>query len=148
MSNARFDPGGLTKFGIAQNKHPEVDVRNLTEEQALEIYYNEYYRASCADRVPFLFGLLIFECAVNQGLGRAVRLWQQAVGVVADGQAGPVSLAALEKRKNNPDTIAFFMAFRVQAYVGIKDSNPASYAANNKGWFKRMFLATMAGAHG
>ena len=32
------DPGGLTKYGIDQRSHPNVDIRNLTEEEAKDIY--------------------------------------------------------------------------------------------------------------
>ena len=31
------DPGGETNFGIAKRSHPDVDIKNLTEEGAKEI---------------------------------------------------------------------------------------------------------------
>ena len=37
------DKGGPTKFGIAQNFHPEVDVKNLTLRGALTIYEDDYW---------------------------------------------------------------------------------------------------------
>lgn len=38
------DPGGATKFGISQRANPDVDVPNLTEEQARQIYNERYWR--------------------------------------------------------------------------------------------------------
>ena len=146
MSNNKFDPGGLTKFGIAKTSHPNIDIANLTVEQAMQIYYDEYYIASCADVPNFAFGLVIFDCAVNQGTGTSVKLWQRAVGAVEDGKPGPRSRAALFARRDNPTVLAFFMAYRVDAYVAIKTSNPDNYNTNHKGWFKRMFLSVIAGA--
>ena len=32
------DAGGATKYGISQRAYPNVDIRNLTEQQAREIY--------------------------------------------------------------------------------------------------------------
>jgi lysozyme family protein len=45
-----FDSNGfLTKYGINQKYHPDVDVRTLTPEQARAIRYNEYWVPLNAD---------------------------------------------------------------------------------------------------
>ena len=36
------DPGGTTKYGIDARSHPGVDIENLTEQQALNIYWEEW----------------------------------------------------------------------------------------------------------
>ena len=36
------DPGGETKFGISKRAYPHLDIKNLTEEHAADIYYNDY----------------------------------------------------------------------------------------------------------
>ena len=36
------DPGGTTKYGISQRAHKDVDIENLTYDQAVNIY-NEHY---------------------------------------------------------------------------------------------------------
>lgn len=146
MSNNKYDPGGLTKFGIAKQSHPNVDIAALTVEQAMQLYYDEYYLLSWANKMPYAFGVAVFDCAVNQGVGRAVRLWQRAVGATEDGKPGPQSLTRLKAGMNSPEVLAFFMAYRVQAYVLIQAANPDNYRTNNKGWFKRLFLTIMEGA--
>lgn len=148
MSNDATDPGGLTKYGISHAAYPDLDIANLTETQALDIYYTDYWRKSFAHCLPFAFGLAVFECAVNQGVGTAIRLLQTAIGVTPDGNIGPTSLAALSALRTSPDVLALFLALRTQYYVAIKDSNPAEYEEDNKGWFKRLFLCTMVGAYG
>ena len=42
--------------------------------------------------LPAGIDLAIYDCAVNQGLGRARRLLQQAAGVTVDGKIGPVTM--------------------------------------------------------
>ncbi len=32
------DRGGLTRYGISQRSYPDLDIRNLTEDQAKEVY--------------------------------------------------------------------------------------------------------------
>lgn len=68
--NDPSDPGGATKFGIDQRSHPNENIRTLTKERALEIYWGEWNADGCeAKGSPF--AEVFFNCAVNMGLGRA-----------------------------------------------------------------------------
>jgi lysozyme family protein len=64
------DPGGATKFGIDQRSHPNVDIKNLTKDQAMEIYWQEWLADGCEEKGS-PFAEVFFNCAVNMGLGRA-----------------------------------------------------------------------------
>jgi len=44
--------GGDTKFGIAQRYNPEIDVKNLTEDQARDIAYDKYWKKPKIDLLP------------------------------------------------------------------------------------------------
>lgn len=68
------DPGGLTKYGIDQRSHPRVNIRNLTEEQAKDIYRREYWDANKIDLLPVPLGEVYFNACVNCGAGRAQKL--------------------------------------------------------------------------
>ena len=46
------DPGGETKYGIAKKSNPDVDIKNLTIEQAKEIYWDKYWVPNKVDKVP------------------------------------------------------------------------------------------------
>ena len=68
------DPGGLTKYGIDQRSHPHVDIRNLTESGAKDIYLREYWQKYGVEDKPRWFGEVYFNCCVNAGSGRAVKI--------------------------------------------------------------------------
>jgi lysozyme family protein len=79
------DPGGTTKYGIAQRWHPNIDVRALTPRQAAEIYRSEYWRFDGVNSQRIANRLL--NMSVNTSLARTVRILQRALaGLVA----GPV----------------------------------------------------------
>ena len=68
------DPGGTTKYGISQRHHPEVDVENLTEEQAKKIYFEEYWVKAECEKLPWPDCLVHLDTAVNLGVARATSL--------------------------------------------------------------------------
>ncbi len=69
------DPGGETKYGIAKRYHPTLDIKNLTLDEAKEIYYRDYWLASHAHKIPDLkLALIYFDTAVNCGVATAMRL--------------------------------------------------------------------------
>lgn len=73
LSENPQDPGGLTNFGISQRAYPNLDIRNLTVEQAKEIYYRDYWLASGANRLHWPLCLAHFDLAVNGGVERAMQ---------------------------------------------------------------------------
>lgn len=70
FENDPDDPGGATKYGIDQRSHPGVDIRSLTKEGAMEIYWKEWLEAGC-DTMVSPYAEVYFNCAVNMGAGRA-----------------------------------------------------------------------------
>lgn len=68
-----------TKFGIDARSHPNVDIKNLTSEQASEIYWNEWIRMGC-DHLPQSMGWVFFDTAQNLGVGRANEFLKQSNG--------------------------------------------------------------------
>lgn len=95
-SNDTDDPGGETQFGIARRYHENLDIKNLTLEQAKKIYYKEYWVSSGCDDLPDRTAMVMFECAVNPGRYRAVQFLQRVIGVFDDGILGPKTLKAVE----------------------------------------------------
>lgn len=84
-----------TKYGISAAAYPDLDIERLTVEQVKAIYEKDYYRATrCQDLAPPL-ALLMFDAAVNNGQGNAIRFLQRAVDVADDGRMGPVTMAAI-----------------------------------------------------
>jgi lysozyme family protein len=108
------DPGGETKYGISKAAYPNVDIFNLTREQAGVIYKRDFWDV-VGDLEPAI-KFQVFDFAVNSGMGTAIRKLQRAVGVADDGRWGPVSAAKAQAM--NPDDIMFlFLAERLEFWV-------------------------------
>ena len=71
-----------TKFGISAASYPDLDIVNLTQEQADAIYRRDYWQRSGADKLQWPACLLIFDTAVLHGVGTALN-WQKEVGTDA-----------------------------------------------------------------
>jgi hypothetical protein len=64
------DPGGVTKYGIDKSGHPNLSatqIRNLTEDQAVEIYFTGEWPASHAGQLPVPLGEISFDMTVLDG---------------------------------------------------------------------------------
>lgn len=74
------DPGGETKFGISKRAYPTLDIKSLTIEQAKGLYYEDYWlKAGCDHFVDDVMAMLMFDCAVNQGVERAKKIGTTAM---------------------------------------------------------------------
>jgi lysozyme family protein len=138
-SNDPRDPGGETKFGISKRAYPAIDVKNLTIDQAKAIYLRDYWTPVRARDLPWPLGLYMFDCAVNQGVTTAVRLLQQTLGVVVDGEFGPLTMRAA--RASSERDAARFLAFRARRYAGT-----ANFDIYGTGWLTRLFVVAREGA--
>lgn len=70
-TNDPNDPGGETKFGISKKAFPELDIKNLTLDQAKSIYYDHYWKKVGCDVLPFPLDIIVFDTAVNIGTSAA-----------------------------------------------------------------------------
>lgn len=97
------DPGGATNLGVTLatlsswlgHTATIADVEALTPEAVAPIYQARYFNAAHANDCPAGVDLMVFDEAVNQGVGRAITSLQIAAGVPADGRFGPRTLAAV-----------------------------------------------------
>jgi lysozyme family protein len=89
------DPGGLTKYGIDQASHPDVDIDKLTLEEATSIYQRLYWDKNHCGEMPWPLSLIHFDACVNMGAGQAVKFLQRAAQASDDGAWGPATKKAL-----------------------------------------------------
>jgi lysozyme family protein len=75
-----------TKFGISAHAYPNVDIRNITLDEARAIYRRDYWDKVQADTLPGPLALLAFDAAVNNGIGRAGQ-WLAAARKQSNGAA-------------------------------------------------------------
>ncbi len=136
------DRGGETNFGITQNTYnswrkshglEKGSVKNITQQEAKDIYYNDYWLESNCDKLPPEIAARHFDAAVNHGVGGASRLMQSALretGMHVD------QLQAL-----NPDQQKQFVDVYLNSREGLykriiaKDSSQKTFA---KGWQNRV----------
>lgn len=123
------DRGGETKYGISKRSYPKVDIRGLTLEGAKAIYAADYWRPIRGDELPIGLALLVFDSAVNNGVGAAIRWLQRAAGVPVDGVFGPRTIAAAVR----PGVDAKFHLERAMAMTAMP-----TWPHHGKGWCVRL----------
>ena len=84
-----------TNYGISAASYPGTDIEHLTLDAAAALYRRDYWDRIHGDELPPPLALLVFDAAVNNGVGRAVRWLQMAAGVTSDGLLGDATLAAV-----------------------------------------------------
>jgi lysozyme family protein len=132
LVNVDGDKGSTTKFGIAQAFHPNIDVSTLTESQAQNIYLNEYWAPAHCNEIKDELKFIHFSCAVNCGVGSAIKILQRASKVSDDGVFGPATLGA-----SNSITIGGYAIEWLAHYKAIVD-NDISQSKFLLGWQNRV----------
>lgn len=138
--NHPSDPGGATNLGITKATLSEWrgkpvtvdDVRNLTVDEAGEIYRARYWQPIRGDALPPGVDLAVFDGAVNSGPGRSARWLQQALGVAQDGIIGPETLAAVGRAK--PATLIIEICDARMAFL----RSLSTWPTFGKGWTARV----------
>lgn len=143
------DPGGATKWGISlsyaryQKARFDLDgdgdvdaddIRLLTREQAIEAYRDGFWNPARCGELPPGLALSVFDMAVNQGQGAAVRALQRAVGATPDGAIGSRTIAAANARNDQAAVLTEFLARRLKRYSEIDTARLDAFAL---GWFRR-----------
>ena len=134
--NHPSDPGGKTNWGITKRtalaNGYTGEMRELTRDQAREIYRVAYWGRAKADYYDFAIGFQLFDTAVNHGMGNAARFLQRAVGVADDGDIGPATLAAVSAMSVT-DVLMRFNAERLEFYTKL-----STWRDFGKGWVRRV----------
>ena len=118
------DPGGETKYGISKRSYPRLDIKNLTEDQAAEIYHRDYYlplniQSFVDDRIAWQ----VFDFGVNAGVARSARMVQRLVGAYPDGKIGPTTIALVNRYKGEFPLHILFMSARIRHYLDLTEKN-------------------------
>lgn len=143
-----LDPGGATNKGITKatlerfrgRPVSKAEVRALGDREVAEIYRRFYWDQIHGDRLPSGLDLAVFDCAVNQGVGRA----KTYLVLAAKLQRKGLTLAKLLTTLRNSDQRAIlleFMALRMRHYGLLRRLFPTF----GLGWSRRL-MATLAAA--
>jgi lysozyme family protein len=123
-----------TNWGISAAAYPNLDIRNLSQEDAAAIYRRDYWAPICGDQLPPPLALLVFDAAVNNGVGRAARWLQSVLGVTQDGIVGPATLTALASR--NGDGAALCAEYQTQRLIFM--TGLPTWKTFGNGWARRL----------
>lgn len=134
------DPGGMTNLGVTKavwdahtgKEASEADMRALTPEAVQPVYKARYWDAIKGDDMPHGIDYCLFDCAVNSGPGRAVKIAQYILHQKVDGILGPKTIGAIHAA----DPVEFIEDYS-QRRLEFLQSLP-TWETFGKGWGKRV----------
>lgn len=133
------DHGGRTSRGVTQReydawrrekKQPPLDVWAAPQADIEALYHEEYWLPLCP-LLPVGVDYIVFNNNVLDGPARSIKLLQQAIGVAADGRAGPITREAAAL-KNPVITIHRLSDASRAFYLGLHQPR------FTKGWLNRV----------
>lgn len=90
------DAGGETKYGIAANHNPGINIATLTLQSSKKIYESKYWIPNHCPDLPYPLNVVHFDAVINNGPVNAAKFIQRALGVKDDGVIGPKTMAAVK----------------------------------------------------
>ena len=112
-----------------------VNIKDLTVEEAKDIYFNEYWKKFNCEQFAKPVGEVYFDCCVNTGARQSNKFLQRAVGTNPDGIIGPKTLAAIHSAD------AYKLAFKIidqrQTFYENLAYNKTPLKKFLKGWTNR-----------
>jgi len=135
------DPGGMTNLGVTRRALEDFkgghvsddEMRTLTSESVAPFYEYMYWDKCRCGELPSRVALIVFDCAVNQGVPTACRILQEAVGAKVDGVLGPKTMAMVKVCASR-ETVYMVAILRAKRYLGTR--NVETFG---KGWGNRLY---------
>lgn len=114
------DPGSHTNMGITiytlsdyrKKECTPQDVKNLTVEEAAQIYHQNYWEPLSCDDLPAGVDLSVFDMGVNAGVLRGAKILQNVVGARPDGVIGSQTLLAVNEYTKRHGTQRLLESYR------------------------------------
>ena len=132
------DPGGETNFGISKKSYPALDIKALTRDQAIEIYFNDYWlKLPFEDVTPDLLALHMFDMSVNTGSKIAVKILQSILRIDKDGILGTDTLQQIERYENPQRLVNLYIDARKDFYKSLAASR-TGLNVFLRGWTNRV----------
>ena len=132
-TNRGVTPAALAEYrGVSPNSITVEDIQGVTEEEARDIFRQQYYYRYHIDELPEELQANVFDMAVNSG-SNSIRILQRMLGVEDDGSFGPITREALS---NAEITNNMYADARERFYRGIV-ARDATQAGFLNGWLNR-----------
>jgi hypothetical protein len=132
-TNRGITPNALAEYrGVDPSTITVDDIKNISDEEAREIFLEKYYFANGLDRLPQHLQANVLDMYINSGTN-AISILQDLLGVERDGIIGPETLKALE---NTNITNEMYANRRIQYYNAVARNRP-SQRGFLRGWLNR-----------
>lgn len=122
--NDPADPGGETNMGISRRSYPSENIKGMTRERAIEIYYADYWqRGGYALLDDDALAGKVFDLGVNMGPSRAHKLLQEAVNrtspaaLAEDGKLGMLTVEACNDHPHSGHLLAELKLGAIEFYT-------------------------------
>lgn len=141
--NDPSDMGGETKFGISKRTYPNLDIKNLTKREAIQIYYEDFWKKGAFERINHPnIAIKLFDLTVNMGEKQANIILQRALRSInrkvdEDGVVGPKTLQAINSVECAFGLLAALKSEAAGFYRLIAQNNKNSKFLN--GWLSRAY---------
>jgi lysozyme family protein len=126
------DRGHITKWGISQTAYPNIDIANLTIDQAKSIYLVGYWMKAKCELLPQRLATYYFSATVNMGCMEAIKLLQAHMHLTPDGIIGKVTESTMAL--TSPDYDYQFLTLCALHYIRLLSAD--SFLP---GWLSRLF---------
>lgn len=148
--NHPADTGGETNYGIAdaadgqkdgmvdinRDGNGDIKVKDLTVDQAREIYFIRYWRPMNLEALKDSnLVLQVFDMGVNAGTGTSIKILQRIIGAEVDGDCGPQTCGKANAFKG--DLLNDFTDARKRHYMDIAKKYPEKQVFLG-GWLHRV----------
>lgn len=134
-----------TKYGISAKSYGDKlhswgkSIGGLSLTDAQQIYKCDFWGRLKCDLLPSIHRAPLFSCAVNCGVKKAVKWYQQALEVEADGIMGPITIRKAIELPDQEEVLRKFAALWLQHYDNIvANDRTGTQAAYLKGWRSRV----------
>ena len=99
--NDPTDKGGETNYGISKRAYPDLNIFELTEDDAIDIYWEDYWLRGKCDKVPVKLQAIYFDMCVYFGISGAIKVLQETANgkganIEVDGRIGPNTIKAIQ----------------------------------------------------
>lgn len=138
------DPGGETKYGISKKSYPKLNIKLLTLQDAVNIYYRDFYtQCGCQLIGDDEIAWKLFDLGVNCGPVIAGRLLQQGYNrlssspLAVDGIVGPGTAKAVNNYKWKKALYCAFKNCAFERYMEIVQRKPSQRKFLD-GWLNRL----------
>lgn len=148
-SNDSCDAGGETKYGISRQQYPALDIKNLTLQDAKEIYHRDFFVSpgfhklvNCDEEIV----IRVFDLGVNIGPVNAIKILQRSARIIGHNlkDDGVIGEKTIEVLKETMERYSLKKILITAAFISAADAYYRQIASSSKnkkfleGWLNRI----------